>query len=211
MVGESESQLAENQDDVSPISSIAGSPLESNSKVGSHRSEDLLPIMYHELRSLARARLRNGPGGAAGHTLQPTALVHEAYLRLAGPDGASTVMEWKGPAHFFGAAAEAMRQVLVDHARAKGALKRGGDRQRLSLHEDAVQSGRSAFEGLLMVNDMVEQLEKEDPLLGTILKLRYFGGLGNDEAAAAVDLPLRTFERRWRYIVARMQEMNSGS
>lgn len=211
MVSESEAQPARILDDV-PTALIAGTPpLESNPKLGSYRSEDLLPIMYHELRSLARARLRNGPGGAAGHTLQPTALVHEAYLRLAGSDGASDVVEWKGPAHFFGAAAEAMRQVLVDHARAKGALKRGGDRRRLDLHEEAVQTGRSEFEGLLVVNDAVEQLEKEDPLLGTILKLRYFAGLGNDEAAAAVDLPLRTFERRWRYIVARIQEMNSAS
>lgn len=172
------------------------------------RAEDLLPIMYHELRSLARARLRRTQGG--GHTLQPTALVHEAYMRLAGGSAAGTAPEWNGPGHFFVAAAEAMRQVLVDHARARGAIKRGGDRRRLELHEEAVSAEDSALDGPLLINEAAEQLEKEDPLLATILKLRYFAGLSNEEAAAAVELPLRTFERRWRYIVARIRELGGG-
>jgi RNA polymerase sigma factor (TIGR02999 family) len=169
----------------------------------SFRSEDLLPIMYHELKSLARARLR----GDAGHTLQPTALVHEAYLRLTrgASGGAMDAAVWNGPGHFFGAAAEAMRQVLVDHARGKHAIKRGGERRREALHEDAVAVASETdanAEHVLLVNDAVDALAREDPMLADILKLRYFAGLSREETAAALDLSPRTLDRRWRYIVA---------
>jgi RNA polymerase sigma factor (TIGR02999 family) len=159
--------------------------------------------MYHELKSLARARLR----GDAGHTLQPTALVHEAYLRLTrgASAGAMDAAVWNGPGHFFGAAAEAMRQVLVDHARTKHAIKRGGERRREALHEDAAAAGPttdSNAEHVLLVNDAVDALAREDPMLADILKLRYFAGLSREETAAALDLSPRTLDRRWRYIVA---------
>lgn len=179
------------------------------------RSEDLLPIMYHELKSLARARLR----GDAGHTLQPTALVHEAYLRLtrganSGDVGAAV---WHGPGHFFGAAAEAMRQVLVEHARTKQAIKRGGGRSRVTLSEDAFEApaagrgeGDASADHVLLVNQAVDALAGEDPLLADILKLRYFAGLSREETAAALDLSPRTLDRRWRYIVAVLREREAS-
>lgn len=192
---------------VGGVSSPDGGPVAAAGGDGPRRAEDLLPIMYHELRALARSRLRSAHG-ETGHTLQPTALVHEAYLRLTkgSADG-----EWNGPAHFFGAAAESMRQVLVDHARAKGAVKRGGDRRRVELHDASARMEASQAEDLLLVSEAVDQLEREDPMLATILKLRYFAGLGREEAAAAAELPLRTFDRRWRYIVARLKELHAGS
>jgi RNA polymerase sigma factor (TIGR02999 family) len=161
--------------------------------------------MYHELRSLARVRLRSHDTSGGAHTLQPTALVHEAYLRLTRGAGGA---EWNGPGHFFGAAAEAMRQVLVDHARAKGAIKRGGDRNRLELNSSMASAKDATPDDLLLVSEAADVLQQEDPLLATILKLRYFAGLGREEAALAVDLPLRTFDRRWRYIVARLRELH---
>ncbi len=173
------------------------------------RGEDLLPIMYHELRALARARLAATQGGA-GHTLQPTALVHEAYLRLT---NGALANGWNGHGHFFGAAAEAMRQVLVDHSRAKGAIKRGGDRRRVDLdeHHGASESDASgrAGEHVMFMSEVIDHLDREDPTLATILKLRYFAGLNREEAAAAVDMPLRTFDRRWRYIVAMVRELEA--
>lgn len=168
--------------------------------------------MYHELKSLARARLR----GDAGHTLQPTALVHEAYLRLTRGASAGAMDDalWNGPGHFFGAAAEAMRQVLVDHARAKQAIKRGGDRKRVALTEDSVavlggiggEDADQSSEQVLLVNRVVDALAKEDPVLADVLKLRYFAGLSREETAAALDLSPRTLDRRWRYIVAVLRD-----
>lgn len=169
----------------------------------SHRAEELLPVMYHELRALARARLR---GATGSHTLQPTALVHEAYLRITKGSADSS---WNSPGHFFGAAAEAMRQVLVDYARAKGAQKRGGDRDRVCF-DDQVPAAEQDRDNVFLVSEVVDALEAEDPVLAAILKLRYFVGLGREEAAAALDIPPRTFDRRWRYIVARIREL-SGS
>lgn len=169
-------------------------------------AEDLLPVMYHELRSLARARLQ---GSHASHTLQPTALVHEAYLRLSRGDPNS---QWNGPAHFFGAAAEAMRQILIDHARAKFALKRGGGRTRVELSasiEPSSMDSADQAERTLFLNDVITRLQNEDPLLATILKLRCFAGLSREETAAACDLAPRTFDRRWRYIAAIMKQMQA--
>ncbi len=164
--------------------------------------------MYHELKSLARARLR----GDAGHTLQPTALVHEAYLRLTrgASAGAMGAAVWNGPGHFFGAAAEAMRQVLVDHARTKHAIKRGGDAMRLTLSEDTLEAAGAesdtSAEQVLLVHQAVDALAEEDPVLADILNLRYFAGLSREETAAALDLSPRTLDRRWRYIVAVLRE-----
>lgn len=182
----------------------------------SFRSEDLLPIMYHELKSLARARLR----GDVGHTLQPTALVHEAYLRLTrgASAGAMDGAVWNGPGHFFGAAAEAMRQVLVDHARTKQAVKRGGDRKRVALSDASIEaamddSGMERDESadhVLLVNQAVDVLANEDPQLADILKLRYFAGLSREETAAALDIAPRTLDRRWRYIVAVLREREAS-
>lgn len=172
--------------------------------------------MYHELKSLARARLR----GDVGHTLQPTALVHEAYLRLTrgASAGAMDGAVWNGPGHFFGAAAEAMRQVLVDHARTKQAVKRGGDRKRVALSDASIEaamddSGMERDESadhVLLVNQAVDVLANEDPQLADILKLRYFAGLSREETAAALDIAPRTLDRRWRYIVAVLREREAS-
>ncbi|MFZ4576358.1 MAG: ECF-type sigma factor [Phycisphaerales bacterium] len=204
--------MSETTPDVSSTLHLKDPPPDSVGEVGSGdaalrsealRAEDLLPVMYHELRALAKARLR---GASASHTLQPTALVHEAYLRITKGDSGTA---WNSPGHFFGAAAEAMRQVLVDHARAKGARKRGGDRRRVGLDE-VVAAAEQSNDDVLVVSEAVDALEQEDPTLATILKLRYFVGLGREEAAAALDIPLRTFDRRWRYIVARIKELDDA-
>jgi RNA polymerase sigma factor (TIGR02999 family) len=154
-------------------------------------SEELLPLVYHELRALAAARLaREQPG----QTLQATALVHEAYLRLAGQGS----REWNSRGHFFGAAAEAMRRLLIENARRKRSLKRGGDfervdwsRVRLAIEADD--------ERLLTLNAALERLELEDSKAATLVKLRFFAGLSGPEAARAMGLAERTAGRLWAY------------
>lgn len=157
-------------------------------------ARDLLPLVYDELRILARARLRHE---APGQTLQPTALVHEAYLRLVGEDDPG----WEGRGHFLAAAARAMRRILVDRAREKTALKRGGDRQRVSADRiDEVLQPPS--EEILAVNEAVERLEKEDPRKGQIVNLRYFARMTTAETAAALGISVGTVGREWKYIRA---------
>ena len=151
---------------------------------------DLLPLLYSELRKLAQARMAKTP---PGNTLQPTALVHEAYLRLVGTDEPS----WSGRAHFFGAAAQAMRDILVEQARRKSRLKRGGDRKRLDL-EAAEPAVEPPTENILALNEGLSQLEQADPRRGRIVMLRYFAGLTSEETAAALGISLRTVEREWR-------------
>ena len=155
-------------------------------------ADELLPLVYDELRRLAAARMANE---AAGHTLQPTALVHDAWLRLAGSD-ANT--KFANRAHFFAAAAEAMRRILIDRARRKGAGKRGGDWQRIDL--DKVEIATDADDDtLLLVNESLEKLAKEDPRAAEIAKLRFFGGLTLEEAAQVMAVTERTANRYWAF------------
>jgi RNA polymerase sigma factor (TIGR02999 family) len=152
---------------------------------------DLLPLVYDELRRLAAARLA---GEKAGHTLQPTALVHEAYLRLVGDQP----QDWNGRGHFFAAAAEAMRRILVESARRKGRQRHGGGRRRVELDE-AVPVAAVPADDLLDLDNAITRLEEADPTAAAVVKLRYFVGLSMPEAAAALGLPLRTVERNWTY------------
>jgi RNA polymerase sigma factor (TIGR02999 family) len=153
---------------------------------------DLLPLIYDDLRKLARARMAKL---VPGQTLQPTALVHEAYVRVIGSGDPG----WDGRGHFFGAAAQAMRNILVDQARRKAALKRGGGRQRLDLVDSdlAIQPPR---EDILALDEALRRLEADDPRKGRIVNLRYFAGLTAEETAAALDVSVGTVEREWRYI-----------
>ena len=153
-------------------------------------AEELLPLVYQELRGLAGRYLR---GQRPGHTLQPTALVHEAYLRLIRQKDA-------GPAdrsHFVGLAARAMRSILVDHARARMTAKRGGGQQRVPL-DDAVSLFESRSADLLTVDEALKQLAEFDERQSRIVELRFFGGLTTDEAADVLGTSTRTVEREWR-------------
>jgi len=162
-------------------------------------AEDLLPLVYEELRRLAAARMAHE---APGQTLQPTALVHEAWIRLLGPD--QEPKSWKGRSHFFGAAAEAMRRILVDKARRKQRLKHGAGRQPLdldSLPEIAVQSGDDDS-NLLLVDEALERLAARDPQKAEVVKLRYFAGLNHVEVAQVLGLSEKTVQRYWQFAKA---------
>jgi RNA polymerase sigma factor (TIGR02999 family) len=139
-------------------------------------AEELLPVVYDELRCLAGQRLARE---APGNTFQATELVHEAYLRLVGTD-----QQWEGNSHFFAAAAEAMRRILVDRARAKKSVKRGGDRRRIELHDSAIKASQagSAAEEILLVNDLLDRLAELHPEEAELAKLRYFGDFNVSEA-----------------------------
>jgi RNA polymerase sigma factor (TIGR02999 family) len=155
-------------------------------------ANELLPLVYEELRRLAAVRMANE---AAGHTLQPTALVHEAWLRLAGND---VNVQFANRAHFFAAAAEAMRRILIERARRKAAEKRGGDWQRIDL--DKVEIAAEADDDtLLLVNEALEKLAQEDANAAEIAKLRFFGGLTLEEAAQVLGVTKRTADRYWAF------------
>jgi len=157
-------------------------------------ARELLPLVYDELRKLARARLRKLP---PGQTLQPTALVHEAYLRLVDGDDPA----WDSRGHFFAAAARSMRDILVDQARRKMARRHGGDRQRVSLETEEPVIGPPS-EDVLAVDEAIKELESEDPRKGHIVNLRYFARLTTRETADALGISVGTVEREWRYIRA---------
>jgi RNA polymerase sigma factor (TIGR02999 family) len=157
---------------------------------------ELLPLVYAELRALARARLAGLP---PGNTLQPTALVHEVYLRLVGDQDPG----WNSRGHFFAAAAEAMRQALVDQARRKNRVKHGGGKKRIDLEEFDVPLAQPV-EDILALDEALNRLHADDPRKAQIVSLRYFAGLNREETAAALDLSLATIDREWRYIVARL-------
>jgi RNA polymerase sigma factor (TIGR02999 family) len=158
-------------------------------------AEQLLPLVYDELRKLAAARMADE---APGQTLQPTALVHEAYLRLIGP---AEEVRWENRGHFFAAAAEAMRRILVDDARRKQAGKRGGGMHRVDLDAaaPAAPPDDSAADNLLALDEALRQFEAEEPLRARLVKLRYFAGLSIPEAAAALDISVATAKRHWVY------------
>jgi RNA polymerase sigma factor (TIGR02999 family) len=159
---------------------------------------DLLPLVYEELHQLARARLARQP---PGQTLQPTALVNEVYLRIAGESSVT----WEGRQHFFFAAARAMRDILVEQARRKAGPKRGGDRRRQELDE-ACAVLKPPSDDVLAIHEALEELEARDSLKAQIVLLRYFTGLTMDETAAVLGLPERTLGRHWRYIRAWMMK-----
>ena len=155
---------------------------------------ELLPLVYDELRKLAAHKLAHQ---AAGQTLQPTALVHEAYLRIAGDSNVS----WEGRQHFFFAAARAMRDILVEQARRKAGPKRGGGRRREELDE-ACAVLEPPSDDVLAIHEALAELEERDPLKAQIVLLRYFTGLTMDETAAILGVPERTLDRHWRYLRA---------
>ena len=163
----------------------------------------MLPLVYQELRQLAAYRMANE---AAGHTLQPTALVHEAWLRLAGENKE----QWAGRAQFFAAAAEAMRRILVDRARRRRALKRGGGVAFEALEESRI-AGEFPSDQVLAVHEALALLAAEDPPAAELVKLRYFAGLSTAEAAAAMGLPQRSVERLWTFAKAWLRKaMTAG-
>jgi RNA polymerase sigma factor (TIGR02999 family) len=153
--------------------------------------DELLPLVYQELRRLAAHKMANE---APGQTLQPTALVHEAWLRLAGP-GQQT---WQNRAHFFGAAAEAMRRILIDSARRKRALRHGGGQQRLDIHDVEIAEIKKD-DDLLALNDALEGFAAEDSQKAELVKLRYFAGLTTAEAAEMLHISIPTADRWWAY------------
>ena len=157
-------------------------------------SGELLPLVYNELRQLAMARMAQE---AAGQTLQATALVHEAWLRMVG-DGDRT---WRNRAHFFGAAAEAMRRILVENARRKSRLKRGGGQMRLNI-DDVDLSAATPDDKVLLMDEALEQLQAQDAEKARIVVQKFFGGLTNEEVAESMGVTERTVERQWAYAKA---------
>lgn len=147
-------------------------------------------MVYGELRRLAASRMARE---ACGHTLQPTALVHEAWLRLGGERSV-----FDDQAHFFASAAEAMRRILVEKARRKLAIKRGAGAERVELAEDLALPASSPDERLLQIHEALDELAAENPELAEVVKLRFFAGMTNDEAAAAMDLNEKTVRRYWQ-------------
>jgi RNA polymerase sigma factor (TIGR02999 family) len=165
--------------------------------------EALLEEVYDELRGLARRIMRRGP---PGQTLEPTALVHEAYLRLArrSPDGDP----WESRAHFLAVAAKAMRQVLANHARSRRALKRGQGGKRVTLSEAAVEAGTTEVD-MMALHDALTELAEHDPRKAELVEMRFFGGLTVPEIAHVLNVSTATVERDWRvakaWIAARLE------
>jgi RNA polymerase sigma factor (TIGR02999 family) len=153
-------------------------------------AEKLLPLVYQELRKLAASRMADE---RSDHTLQPTALVHEAYLRLVDVEKAQ---RWNSRAHFFGAAAEAMRRILIESARRKNAAARGGGRQKETIQEDMISVDENKF-NLLQIDEAISQLEQHDPQSSELIKLRFFAGLEHQEAADVMGISRRQADRLW--------------
>ncbi len=153
-------------------------------------AEQLLPLVYEELRKLAAQRLSREP---TGQTLQATALVHEAYVRLVDTEHQQ---KWDSRGHFFASAAEAMRRILVDRARRKQAQKHGGDRQRIDVNE-ADLAERSQADELLAIDEALDELAQHDPQAAELVKLRFFAGFGHQEAAEMLGITRRAADRLW--------------
>jgi RNA polymerase sigma factor (TIGR02999 family) len=152
----------------------------------------LLPLVYEELRSLAHRRLRNEPPGL---TLQATALVHEAYMRLVGDEN----LRWDNRGHFFGAAAEAMRRILVERARRYGRKKHGGGRRRVPLEHVERADPQEAGDDLVALDEALRKLEARDPLRSQVIKLRYFAGLTIEQTAEVMGVSPATVSGHWTY------------
>lgn len=165
----------------------------------------LLPVVYDELRRLAQSHLaRERPD----HTLQATALVHEAYLKLID----QTRVKWQNRAHFFAVAAQAIRRILIDHARAKGRRKRGGDADRVSLDEVLTLSVEQPSTDLLALDEALTRLGAHEPQKAKVVEMRFFGGLTSEETAEVLGIGTRTVERHWQYSRAWLyRELAGGS
>jgi RNA polymerase sigma factor (TIGR02999 family) len=155
-------------------------------------AEQLLPLVYDELRQLAAAKLAHEK---PGQTLQPTALVHEAYIRLVDKD---KIQHWDSRGHFFAAAAEAMRRILIDQARRKRRPKHGGGRKRVDLNE-ALSFGEATNDDLLALDEVLDKLARAEPAKAELVKLHYFAGLSLEEAAQVLGIGHRTAKRHWAY------------
>jgi RNA polymerase sigma factor (TIGR02999 family) len=164
-------------------------------------AEQVLPLVYDELRRLASARLALE---ASGQTLQTTALVHEAYLRLVGSDPSKP---WDGRGHFFAAAAEAMRRILVERARRRRRVRHGGGRGRIGLDGDLIApAGDSAADDLLALDEALDRLASEEPTVAEVVKLRYFAGLTTEQSASILGISIRTANRHWAYARAWLRQ-----
>lgn len=161
-----------------------------------------MPLLYKELRRLAESRMAKLP---PGNTLQPTALVHDAYLRLVGDEDPG----WDGRGHFFAAAAEAMRQLLVEQARRKAAVKHGGGQRRLDVHQMEISVDERIGE-ILAIDQALDRLRESDPRKADIVLHRYFAGLTREETAVVLQISVRTVDREWRSIVARLHRELHG-
>ncbi len=168
----------------------------------SRAAAKLLPLVYEQLRAIARQRMAQE---RAGHTLQATALVHEAYLRLVG----GQQVPWMNRAHFYLAAAEAMRRILIEHARKRDRVKRGGDRRRVPVSVADLAAEQDSEE-ILAVDEAVRRLEETDAQAAKVVQLRFFAGLSVDETARALDLSPRTIAREWAYARAWLHNALQG-
>lgn len=168
-------------------------------RAGGAAGEELLPLIYDELRAIAQSRMASE---RAGHTLQATALVHEAFLRLV----AGEAVGWEGRRHFFAAAAEAMRRVLIDHARKQKSQKRGGDQQRVTLGAPEAPMEMEADQALALY-DALERLAQEDERAAAVARLRFLVGLSVEETAQALEISERSVHREWNFARARLFEL----
>ncbi len=167
-------------------------------------ADKLLPLVYEELRRLAAQKMSQEP---PGQTLQATALVHEAYIRLVGDEAAN----WKGRTHFFATAAEAMRRILIENARRKRRLRHGGGQQRVGL-DDACMAIEEPSEDLVALDEALSKLAIEDPVKADLVKLRYFAGLTIEQAAKILEISRATADRYWSYARAFLfHEINKGA
>lgn len=168
-------------------------------------TDELLPMVYQELRRLAGQKM---DGEKASHTLQPTALVHEAFLRLMGGEQPQT---WEGRGHFFAAAAEAMRRILIEFARKRNAEKRGGDRKRSEFSESDAAIAPEDSETLLVLDEALTKLERHDPELAKLVELRYFTGMTVDQTAEVLGKSSRTIKRNWAFARAWLKREIDGT
>jgi len=167
-------------------------------------ADKLLPVVYEELRRLAAAKMSQEP---PGQTLQATALVHEAYIRLVGAE----VQNWSSRTHFFAAAAEAMRRILIENARRKRRLRHGGGQRRVGL-DDACMAIEEPSEDLVALDEAIAKLTIEDPIKADLVKLRYFAGLTIEQAAKMLEISRATADRYWSYARAFLfHEINKGA
>lgn len=167
-------------------------------------AEQLMPVVYSELRRLAGVYLSRE---RSGHTLQPTALVHEAYLRLVD----QTRVDWQNRAHFMGVAAQAMRRILVDHSRRRAALKRAGDMHKITIETSLAIGDEAIQPDLIDLDKALDRLAREHPEKAEVVVMRFFGGLKETEIAAVLEVSTRTVNRYWKYASAWLARDLSGN